>query len=154
MCLRSPRWPSYPCGVARLGGRGRGVSFVDKGKTIDIHDWRGRDTTLAALQLSAQKWGSFQVTGNDEYKAMCAKLAAEHGFKISNPELQERIQLERQRIQQERAQAMKSEQFKQFERYAQAVGAQRDRVTSIKMREDGSRGSPRRGRSSATTRRG
>jgi len=112
---------------------------VDKGKTIDIHDWRDRDTTLAALQLSAQKWGSFQVTGNDEYKAMCAKLAAEHGFKITNPELQERIQQERQRIQQERAQAMKSEQLKQFERYAEAVGAERYRVTSIKMREDGSK---------------
>ena len=120
-------------------GRGGGVSFVDKGKSIDIHDWRDRDSTLAALQLSAQKWGSFTVTGNDEYKAMCAKLAAEHGFKITNPELQESIQQERQRIQQERAQAMKSEQLKQFERYAEAVGAERYRVTSIKMREDGSK---------------
>ena len=119
------------------GGAGRGVSFVDKGKSIDIHDWRNRDSTLAALQLSAQKWGSCTVTGNDEYKAMCAKLAAEHGFKITNPELQESIQQERQRIQQERAQAMKSEQLKQFERYAEAVGAERYRVTSIKMREDG-----------------
>ena len=118
-------------------GAGGGVSFVDKGKSIDIHDWRNRDSTLAALQLSAQKWGSFTVTGNDEYKAMCAKLAAEHGFKITNPELQERIQQERQRIQQERAQAMKSEQLKQFERYAEAVGAERYRVTSIKMQADG-----------------
>ena len=120
-------------------GAGRGVSFVDKGKSIDIHDWRDRDTTLAALQLSAQKWGSFTVTGNDEYKAMCAKLAAEHGFKITNTELQESIQQERQRIQQERAQAMKSEQLKQFERYADAVGAERYRVTSIKMHEDGAK---------------
>jgi hypothetical protein len=120
-------------------GRGGGVSFVDKGKSIDIHDWRNRDSTLAALQLSAQKWGSFTVMGNDEYKAMCGKLAAEHGFKITNPELQESIQQERQRIQQERVQAMKSQQLKQFERYAEAVGAERYRVTSIKMREDGSK---------------
>lgn len=120
-------------------GGGGGVSFVDKGRSIDIHDWRDRDTTLAALQLSAQKWGSFTVTGNDEYKAMCARLAAEHGFKIDNPELQESILQERQRIQQERAQAMKSEQLKQFERYAAAVGAERFRVTSIKMRADGGR---------------
>ena len=118
-------------------GRGGGVSFVDKGKSIDIHDWRNRDSTLAALQLSAQKWGSFTVMGNDEYKAMCGKLAAEHGFKITNPELQESIQQERQRIQQERVQAMKSEQLKQFERYAEAVGAERYRVTSIKMHADG-----------------
>ncbi|WP_248886492.1 TraI/MobA(P) family conjugative relaxase [Acidithiobacillus acidisediminis] len=120
----------------RGGGRG-GVSFVDQGKRIDIYDWRNRDSVLAALQLSAQKWGSFTVTGNDEYKAMCVKLAAEHGFKITNPELQERIQQERQRIQEERAQAMKAEQLKQFERYAEAVGAERYRVTSIKMYPDG-----------------
>jgi hypothetical protein len=91
-------------------GLGASASFVDKGKSIDIHDWHNRDSTLAALQLSAQKWGSFQVTGNNEYKVMCVKLAAEHGFKISNPELQESIQQERQRIQQERTLAMKLEQ--------------------------------------------
>jgi hypothetical protein len=116
-----------------------GVAFVDKGKTIDVHDWRNRETTLAALQLSAQKWGSFTVTGNDEYKAMCVKLAAEYGFKITNPELQESIQEERQRIQQAKAEAMKSEQLKQFTAYAAAVGAERYRVTSIKMLEDGSK---------------
>ncbi len=118
-------------------GGGQGVSFVDKGKSIDIYDWRNQDSTLAALQLSAQKWGGFTVTGCEEYKAMCVKLAAQHGFKIENPELQERIQQERQRMQQERAQAMKSEQLKQFEKYAQAIGAERYRVTSIKMQADG-----------------
>ena len=116
-----------------------GVSFVDKGKQIDIYHWRNRDTTLAALQLSAQKWGRFTVTGNDEYKAMCAKLAAEHGFKITNPELQESIQQARRQLQQARAEAMKSEQLKQFERYADAVGAARYRVTCIKLRKDGSK---------------
>jgi hypothetical protein len=115
------------------------ASFVDKGREIDIHDWRSSNSVLAALQLSSQKWGSFTVTGNDEYMAMCVKLAAEHGFKISNPELQESIQTERQRIHQERAEAMKSEQLRQFETYNNAVGAERYRVTSIKMREDGSK---------------
>ena len=118
---------------------GATVSFIDKGKSIDIYDWRNRDTTLAALQLSAQKWGSFQVTGNDEYKTMCAKLAAEHGFKITNPELQKSIANERDKIKQEREHAMKSEQLKGFEKYSDAVGAERYRVTSIKMRNDGSK---------------
>jgi len=119
-------------------GRAGGVSFVDKGREIDIHDWRNWETTLAALQLSAQKWGSFKVTGNDEYKALCATLAAQHGFKITNPELQAGIERERQRIRQDRAQAMKPEPLKQFERYAEAVGAERYRVTSIRTRDDGS----------------
>ena len=74
------------------------ASFVDKGSEIDIHDWRNKDCVLAALQLSAQKWGSFRVNGNDDYKGLCVKLAAEHGFKISNPELQASIESERQRM--------------------------------------------------------
>jgi hypothetical protein len=79
------------------------------------------------------------VTGNDEYKTMCVKLAAERGFKINNPELQQSIATERDKIAQERAQAMKSEQLRGFEQYSDAVGAQRYRVTSIKLREDGSK---------------
>ena len=77
-----------------------GLGFVDRGRNIVIGDWCDESVTLAALQLSASKWGSFQVTGNDEYKAMCCKLAAQHGFKISNPELQKRIQEQRDLLQQ------------------------------------------------------
>ena len=67
------------------------VGFVDRGRNIVIGDWRDESVTLAALQLSAAKWGSFQVTGNDEYKALCVKLAAQHGFRIDNPEPQKGI---------------------------------------------------------------
>ncbi len=116
-----------------------GVSFVDRGRRIDIHDWRNRDSTVAALQLAAQKWGSFTVTGNAEYQAMCATLAAEHGFQIRNPELQGRIQQERERLAAVRAEALKSEPLKQFERYAAAVGAERYRVSSIRTWENGRR---------------
>ena len=87
-----------------VAGQGATAAFIDKGREIDIHDWRNRDSVLAALQLSAQKWGHFKVNGNAEYKALCVQLAAEHGFKISSPELQAGIDSERQRIQQERAQ--------------------------------------------------
>jgi hypothetical protein len=129
-------------------GAGRGVSFVDKGRQIEINEWRDRGSVLAALQLSAQKWGSFKVNGNDEYKAICASLAAQHGFKIDNPELQESIQKEREKIQQERAVAMQEDfrarekipkQLTQFEKYHEAVNAERYRVTSIKMHTDGSK---------------
>lgn len=141
----------------RKNETGRGVSFVDRGREIDIHDWRSRDTVLAALQLSAQKWGSFKVTGNDEYKALCASLAAEHGFKLSNPELQDSIHKERQKIQQERQERMQEQDFRlrenstknnankntnplsQFEKYHEAVNAERYRVTSIKLHTDGTK---------------
>lgn len=79
---------------ARRADEAADASFIDRGKRIAIHDLN-RDSVLAALQLSAAKWGHFTVNGTDEYKALCATLAAEHGFKIDNPELQEPIHQER-----------------------------------------------------------
>lgn len=69
----------------------------------------------------------------------CATLAAEHGFQIRNPELQARIQQERARLAEARAAALKSEPLKQFERYADAVGAERYRVTSVRRASEGRR---------------
>lgn len=93
-----------------------GLGFVDRGRNIVIGDWRDESVTLAALQLSATKWGSFQVTGNDEYKAMCVKLAAQHGFKINNPELQNGIQAQRDLHRQEQ---QRKEAAQQAEKAAQ-----------------------------------
>ncbi len=102
-------------------GQGATAAFIDKGREIDIHDWRNRDSVLAALQLSAQKWGHFKVNGNAEYKALCVQMAAEHGFKISNLELQAGIDSERQRIQQERGQAGQKKPAPQSERGTRLV---------------------------------
>ena len=74
-------------------------AFTDCGKTIDIHDTRHRESVLAALQLSAQKWGTMTVTGNEQFLRTCVELAAERGFKIANPDLQEAIAVERERQQ-------------------------------------------------------
>ena len=66
------------------------AAFIDKGARIGIQDLK-QDSVLAALQLAAAKWDSFTVNGSAEYKATAARLAAEHGFKIENPELQDQI---------------------------------------------------------------
>lgn len=132
-------------------------AFVDLGKAIEVHDWRNPDATLAAMQLSAQKWGSFKVTGSHEFKSLCARLAAAHGFALSNPELHDTIALERERLQRSRQARLEEENvqaqqqplplsspqalalapLQQFERYAQAVGAQRYRVTSVRLKPGG-----------------
>jgi hypothetical protein len=80
------------------GERGRSA-FTDRGQVIDIHDSCRRESVLAALQLSAQKWGTFIVHGNESFRGLCAELAAEHGFKIANPELQRAIATGRERLQ-------------------------------------------------------
>jgi hypothetical protein len=45
----------------------------------------------AALAVASQKWETLSINGTDEYKEKASRLAAEHGYKISNPELQDRI---------------------------------------------------------------
>ena len=62
--------------------------FVDRGREIIIHAETDRETVRAALQLAAQKWGAFQVEGDPAYQRLCVQLAAEHDFKLGNPELQ------------------------------------------------------------------
>jgi len=122
-----------------VGKVGATTAFVDKGKRIYVHDWQTRDTVLAALQLSAQKWGTFQITGSDNFKAQCAELAAEYGFKINNPELQDSIKQEWQWLQRDRAEAQKSVEVQIFEKYHAAVDADRYRVMSIKTYTDGNK---------------
>ncbi|WP_186080576.1 TraI/MobA(P) family conjugative relaxase [Burkholderia gladioli] len=80
-------------------------AFVDRGDRIDVHDAADEAAILAALQLSAEKWGAFQVTGSEAYKARCARLAARHGFIITNPELQAVTRQESGRLAAQRGQA-------------------------------------------------
>jgi Large polyvalent protein-associated domain 7/Relaxase/Mobilisation nuclease domain len=67
------------------------IAFVDRGKEIDVRDWNNSASINAALTLASQKWETLTINGSDEYKERAAQLAAEHGYKIANPELQERI---------------------------------------------------------------
>lgn len=72
------------------GAQAGDAAFIDRGARIGIQDLK-QDSVLAALQLSAAKWETFTVNGSDQYKALCVTLAAEHGFKIENPELRDAI---------------------------------------------------------------
>ncbi|MCA8326231.1 TraI/MobA(P) family conjugative relaxase [Burkholderia cepacia] len=81
-------------------------AFVDRGDRIDVHDVTDEAAILAALQLSAEKWGAFQVTGSEAYKARCARLAARYGFTITNPELQTVIREESARLAAQRGQVV------------------------------------------------
>lgn len=73
----------------RPSGKGH---FTDTGRKISVSEWQDPQTTLAAMQLAQEKWGSFTVFGPAKYKQLCAKLAIEHGFEINNPEMKELIQ--------------------------------------------------------------
>ncbi|HEY8124402.1 MAG TPA: LPD7 domain-containing protein, partial [Methylocystis sp.] len=67
------------------------LAFVDNGKQLDIRDWNNVDSVNAALKVASEKWEALNVTGSDAYKETVARLAAEHGYKITNPEMQGRI---------------------------------------------------------------
>lgn len=85
-----------------LAGKRGQPAFTDRGRVIDIRDSTSRETILAALQLSAQKWGTFTVHGDEQFRRACVELAVEHRFKIANPELQQAIASDRARLRVER----------------------------------------------------
>ena len=127
------------------GPRAGDAAFIDRGARIGIQDLKP-DSVLAALQLSAAKWETFQVNGSDEYKAQVVKLAAEHGFKIENPELQAPIQ---------QARAERQAQDQAAAKVPEALEPPEDRGQAKNQGEDGrppqkpagrSEGRPRGGR--------
>lgn len=88
------------------------IAFTDTGKNIEIYEWEKTESLLASLQLASQKWDKLRIDGDDAYKAECVKLAVEHGFKISNPELQDAIRLgveEKARLSVEREEQLKAD---------------------------------------------
>ena len=75
------------------------VAFVDRGRRITLHD---RDdveaASRAALQLAAAKWGKVRIRGSQAHKERCARLAAELGITLVNPELQGLIEQHRREM--------------------------------------------------------
>lgn len=68
------------------------VDFIDEGKRISVIHV-DQDSVRAFLQLSSQKWKSFELTGSMEFKRMCAEEALRLGIdkKITNPEVRQMI---------------------------------------------------------------
>jgi hypothetical protein len=79
------------------------LAFIDSGKQLDIRDWSNGESVNAALKLASEKWEILSVSGSDDYKETVARLAAENGYKITNPELQDRIRELRAKIEAQRA---------------------------------------------------
>ncbi|NTG31966.1 hypothetical protein G6L08_32965, partial [Agrobacterium rhizogenes] len=79
-------------------GRIGAVAFTDHGDKVEIARWKDRETVLAAMQVASQKWGSLTINGTDSYKAIAIELAAEHGFKVTNPELQDKLVAASERV--------------------------------------------------------
>lgn len=82
----------------KADGRVGAVAFTDHGDRVEIGNWRDRETVLAAMQLGAEKWGAVTVNGTDRYKALAVELAAQHGFRLTNPELQDALAAARDRV--------------------------------------------------------
>ncbi|MDE2361110.1 MAG: relaxase/mobilization nuclease domain-containing protein [Hyphomicrobiales bacterium] len=79
------------------------LAFVDRGKQLDVRDWNNPESVNAALKLASQKWETITLNGSDAYKETAARLAAEHGYNITNPEMQDRIRELRSKIEAQRA---------------------------------------------------
>ena len=79
-------------------GRVGALAFVDKGGQVVVHDWKNEDAVRGAMKLASEKWGAITLTGNDKYKELAVRIAAESGYEITNPELGERFALAKARV--------------------------------------------------------
>lgn len=120
------------------------ADFVDYGRKI-LLDWKCDGTAvLAALQLANQKWGAVQIAGTEEYKRLCVQVAIQHNLRIANPDLALEVEEGRKRMFERRIEApvpdpAAREQVSVFERYAEAVGADRYRVVATEFTSEGVR---------------
>jgi hypothetical protein len=125
-------------GVAYRTHGGNDAQFIDYGRKIVMAEKCGEDAILAALQLANQKWGGAVVNGSDEYKMQCVALAIRHNLKLSNPDLARLVEEGRKGMTQWQSQeAMDIDRKDIFNRYAEAVGAERYRVTVTEFTEGG-----------------
>jgi hypothetical protein len=83
----SPAFQGKNGGVKYSRNGGTVADFIDYGKIIVFSAKYDEASVTAALQLAAQKWGSVQINGSEEYKQLCVRLAAKNNVKIFNPEL-------------------------------------------------------------------
>ena len=113
------------------------LAFVDNGKQLDIRDWNNADSVNAALKVASEKWETLNITGSDAYKETVARLAAEHGYKITNPEMQDRIRELRAEIEMNRARIAEGQAQSDERQRGRADGAARQtRRTRPRRRSD------------------
>lgn len=138
-------------GVAYCRKSGR-ADFVDYGRRIVLDRKCDEASVLAALQLANRRWGGAWIEGTEEYKRACVETAARHGLKLLNPELARQV-TEGRRETIETGKTLKgthSEQARpdrarpdlarrEFERYADAVGAERYRVVAVEFTPEGTK---------------
>lgn len=115
-------------------------AFIDRGKTIAVLDSKSPAAVLAAMQLASQKFGGkVSVTGPDDYKRLCAQIAAQHGIQVTNPEMQPAIAAEKQRIEQqrqaEREAAQAAERQRQADQEAKRQAEQREKEKAANLAE-------------------
>lgn len=76
--------------------------FTDTGALVKINDRTDRQAVRAAMEEALRKWGEISVTGTARDKDQAVSVAAEYGYKLANPELQEKRAREIARFERER----------------------------------------------------
>lgn len=71
------------------------ISFTDRGSHITVFDGEDEQAVLDAMLIAKAKWGEIEISGNEQFKALCVRLAVQNGIGISNQELQASIEAAR-----------------------------------------------------------
>ncbi|MGO4450421.1 LPD7 domain-containing protein [Phyllobacterium sp. TAF24] len=104
--IPSPQVPLAAAEVPTSGATDRATAqspaFIDTGALVKINDRADREAVRTAMEAALKKWGEISVTGTARDKDQAVSIAAEHGYKLANPELQEKLAKETARFERER----------------------------------------------------
>lgn len=126
------------------------VAFVDRGKRIDVFEWRNEKVILDVLMMAQEKWGRVTVHGSQQYKEACVEVAIKNNIQIRNPELQELIKMRQSDLLREKEMWFERKKNdldpavrrrrEYFLEYCDAIGAERYRITAFwEVDKDGER---------------
>lgn len=60
------------------------TAFIDAGVEVEVMATREIDDVKAAMRLAVAKWGRIEIDGPPNYRHLCAMVAVQEGFQVTN----------------------------------------------------------------------
>ena len=125
--------------------RNNSLAFRDNGYRINVL-LHTDENIKDAMLLAQEKWGKVKLYGTDEFKKKAAEIAVQNGIEITNPELQEYVQMKKEEQQKtmreagtvaRKADVTVKEHIIKFNDYTALLSTDCFRITCSKPTEDG-----------------
>ena len=108
------------------------IAFIDKGNCLKISRQED-ETLLAALKLANKKWGRVNVSGDEEYRKRCIRIALQEGISIlvDGKEAKEIQKSEVEKAEKERQRLFEAEKAEKERQRVEAEEAEKEQKSDL-----------------------